>query len=200
MGRKLPAVDAYIERAAPFARPILRKVRALFHKALPEVEERIRWGFPNFDQDGILGGMAAFKAHATFGLWRTGEIPEARKLFSANSPMGAGKLVEISQLAPDAALVRAIRAAARLNASGVRPKRTSKARKPPRMPAEFSAALAKSPKARAGFEKLAPGYRREYVEWIAEAKRPETRAKRLATALDWIAKGRSRNWKYQERC
>ena len=65
------------------------------------------------------------------------------------------------------------------------------------IPPEFAAALSANPAARAALEGFSPSHRREYVEWISEAKRPETRDKRIAQAIEWLADGKKRNWKYE---
>jgi hypothetical protein len=176
---KNPAVDAYIAKAAPFARPILQRIRGLFHQACPEIEEKIKWGCPSFERGGIIGLMAAFKAHCRLVLWK--DVAE--------------KITDVSQLPKDA--VARIRAGVAAQASGgkQRPPRTSKP--PLKVPPYFLAALRKNRKARAAFEAFPPSHRREYVEWIVEAKTAETRERRMSTALAWIAAGKSRNWKYR---
>ena len=72
MGTKDPRIDAYIEKSAEFARPILKKLRALVHKGCPApgVTETIKWGMPAFEYKGPFCGMAAFKNHCTFGFWK----------------------------------------------------------------------------------------------------------------------------------
>lgn len=195
---KNPAVDAYIAKAAPFARPILERVRKLFHEGCPAIEETIKWGVPSFEYRGMVGGMAAFKQHATFGLWRFAELPDPHGLFKTKSPMGAGKFTDVSQLPPDDVLVGYIREAVKLNESGVKPARPKKAKPPLKVPAPLMVALRKNKKALATFEAFPPSHKREYVEWIAEAKQEETRERRLATAIEWMARGKSRNWKYEK--
>jgi uncharacterized protein YdeI (YjbR/CyaY-like superfamily) len=65
------------------------------------------------------------------------------------------------------------------------------------VPQDLKSALARNAKARAAFEGFSPSHRREYVEWIEDAKRDDTRRKRLATAIEWMGEGKPRNWKYQ---
>jgi hypothetical protein len=201
---KSPAVDAYIAKSAPFARPILMRLRALMHKADPQIVETLKWGVPHFEHAGIIGGMAAFKQHAAYGFWSKRLVQErlgkdAEKLFpkSAERGMGGRKIRSVSELPPDALLVRAIRIAVALNLEGVRPKRTLKKKPPVKPPPYLVAALKKNAKARATFERFTPAQRREYVEWLTEAKQEATRERRLATTIEWLALGRQRNWKYQ---
>ena len=187
-------IDAYIAKAAPFARPILEHVREVIHRTLPQVEEGIKWGTPHFMLGGKnVAGMAAFKQHAAIML-----SAEDR----AGGGMGSyGKLASVDDLPPDEDLANRLRHARDLVAAGKSP--SSAARKRPKpgipVPDDFAAALATNPPARAHFDGFTDAQRRDYLEWIVGAKREETRAKRIATAVDWIADGKKRNWKY-ERC
>ncbi len=193
-----PRVDAYIARSATFARPILRQLRALVHAACPAAQETIKWGMPAFMHHGILCGMAAFQAHSTFGFWRRGMTDViGRDGAKAKQAMGSlGRITSLKDLPSDRAMLGYIRQAARLNEAGgpARPKRKPKPALP--VPADLAAALRKNAKAAKTFADFSPSPRREYIEWITEAKRPETRAKRVATTVQWLATGRKRNWKY----
>jgi uncharacterized protein YdeI (YjbR/CyaY-like superfamily) len=201
---KNPAVDAYIAKSAAFARPILRHLRALMHRAHPRIGEAMKWGVPHFEHKGIVAGMAAFKAHAAFGFWSSRLLKEklgkdAAKLFptSGAAAMFGRRITSLEDLPPDALLIRAIKAAVALNEAGVRPKRALKKRPPVKPPAYLLAALRKNAKAKKTFEGFTPSQQREYVEWLTEAKQEATREKRLATTLEWLAEGKQRNWKYQ---
>ena len=192
-------VDAYIAKAAPFAQPILKKLRALFHKACPQIEETIKWGVPHFDYKGVVAGMAAFKNHASFGFWKGKLLSDPLKLFQGvgNGAMGGLRLHSVKDLPSDQDLLEYIREAVRLNDEGIkapRPKRAAK--KPATVPPDLRAALKTNKKALATFEAFSPSHKREYVEWITEAKQDATRAKRLATTIEWLAEGKPRNWKY----
>jgi len=193
-----PRVDAYIAKSADFARPILEEIRARVHAACPNVEETIKWGMPSFVHAGaILCGMAAFKQHASFGYWKHALVMgEAER-----DGMGSyGRLASVRDLPPKARMQADLRKAMKLNEDGVKPERRKSAPRPaPEVPDELASALEKNKAAKATFDAFAPGCRREYIEWIVEAKREETRAKRLAQALEWMAQGKRRNWKY-ERC
>jgi uncharacterized protein YdeI (YjbR/CyaY-like superfamily) len=191
-----PRIDAYIARQADFARPILEHLRAAVHEACPGAEEAIKWGMPFFLLNGRpLANMAAFKAHASFGFWRGGDVvgDAARE-----GAMGQfGRLTALADLPPPETLAALIRAAADKAAQGPAP-RAAKALKPELpVPEELRAALEAEPKAAATFDAFPPGCRREYVEWVSDAKRPETRAKRVAQAVEWMAQGKRRNWKYE---
>ena len=194
-----PRIDAYIARQADFARPVLRHLRAAVHAACPEAEETLKWSMPHFLYKGqMLVGMAAFKAHATFGFWRAKEV--LGETGAEREAMGQfGRLTSVADLPPDEILQGLIREAMALTDSGSRPARSKAAPKPePETPPELHAALAANPAARATFDGFPPSCRREYVEWVAEAKRPETRDKRIAQAVEWMAAGKRRNWKYEK--
>jgi uncharacterized protein YdeI (YjbR/CyaY-like superfamily) len=195
-----PAVDAYVRKAAPFARPILTRVRALFRRACPDIEETMKWSFPHFEYRGVVGSMAAFKQHTTFGLWKASLLPDPHGLFAggADSSMGRVRFADVSELPPDAVLVAYIRAAVALNEQGVKVAKPRREKRPEaEVPADLRAALQKNKKARATFDGFSPSHRREYVEWITEAKQEATRQKRVAQAVEWLAEGKSRHWKYQ---
>lgn len=194
------AVDAYIAKAAPFARPIMAKLRRLFHKACPQIEEKIKWGCPSFEYKGMVGGFAAFKKHVSWGFWKASLLndPNGALKSTASSPMGGGSPTSVRELPPDDVLLDLIRQAVQLNLDGVklaRPKNAGRA--PPETPPDLAAALKKNARARATYHAFSPSHQREYVEWITEAKRPETRTRRLAQTIEWLAEGKSRNWKYE---
>ncbi len=198
MGQKDPRVDAYVSRAAPFARPILAQLRTVVHAAVPDATEAIKWGMPFFEHHGILCSMAAFKSHAAFTI-RGGDaiLGGAAK----DGAMGQfGRITALADLPPRARLSRLLREAARRNASGVKaPRPVRKARPEAVVPPDLARALRGNARARATFEAFPPGKRRDYVEWIVEARAAETRARRLGQAVAWMAEGKGRNWKY-ERC
>ncbi|MDX2218070.1 MAG: YdeI/OmpD-associated family protein [Burkholderiales bacterium] len=192
-------VDAYIAKSAPFAQPILNELRARVHKACPQVEEAIKWGMPSFQYNGkILCGMAAFKQHATFGFWRR-EVA-AGTAGSEHDAMGQfGKLTDVKQLPTKTEFTRMVKAAMALIDSHA--PATPATRKHPRpalaMPDDFQAGLKRNKAALKTFDAFSPSHRREYIEWIVEAKRDETRARHIAQAIEWLAEGKARNWKYQ---
>ena len=192
-----PRIDAYVERAQPFARPILEHIRNRVHAAVPEAEEALKWSAPAFTLNGkILLVMAAFKKHAALNFWRGQEI---RGEAAEHEGMGQfGKLTSVADLPADDELDRLIREAARLSAEAPAPR---KVKHLPAQQAElhpaFAAALDKAPKAKATLDAFTPACRREYLDWIADAKRDDTRDKRIATAIEWLNEGKKRNWKYE---
>lgn len=192
-----PRVDAYIANARPFARPILSKVRERVHAVIPEVEEAMKWSAPGFTLNGkILLVMAAFKAHAALNFWRGQELGDGQPKAGAMGQFG--RLRSLDDLPGDSELDSLIREAAALTAVPARPRKTKHAPKPlPPMSLEFQSALAEAPEARTTFENFSPSCRREYLEWISEAKQDATRVKRIATAVEWLSEGKRRNWKYE---
>jgi uncharacterized protein YdeI (YjbR/CyaY-like superfamily) len=202
MGKRIAAVDAYIARQQPFAKPILVHLRDLVHEACPDADEVIKWGMPHFEYKGPFAGMAAFKAHATFGFWKEALLREGKASLakSDEQAMGSfGRLRSLDDLPSRRTLASLIRKAMKLNDDGVKHPKRSSARKPivVRPPAWFMTALRQKPKALATYEAFAPSHKREYVEWVTEAKTEATREKRLATMLAWLAEGKRRNWKYE---
>jgi len=194
-----PRIDAYIANAQPFARPILEKVRERVHAVLPDAEEAMKWSMPAYLLAGkIVLITAAFKGHMALNFWRGQELEANHASVGAMGQFG--KIRSIDELPSDAELDRLIREAAALAKSAPAPRKPKHAPKPvPEMHPELAAALARSPKAKAVFDAFAPSHRREYLEWIGEAKRDETRQKRIATAIEWLTEGKKRNWHY-ERC
>jgi uncharacterized protein YdeI (YjbR/CyaY-like superfamily) len=194
-----PRIDAYIEGARPFAQPLLRHLRARVHALLPEVEEALKWSMPAYLVGGrILLITAAFKEHVALNFWRGQELRGAAA--DADAMGQFGRLRSLGDLPAPAELDRLILEAAELARSAPPARRPKHQPKPAaEIPADFAEALEKAPQARQHLDSFPPSARRDYVDWIAEAKRPETRAKRIATALEWLSEGKRRNWKY-ERC
>ena len=193
-----PRIDAYIAKQADFARPILEHLRRVVHEAAPEVEETIKWSMPHFTYKGrLFAGMAAFKAHATFGLWQASAV--LGETGAEREAMGQfGRLAGLGDLPPEGELKDIIRRAADHAQDPPKP-RPKKAPKPElETPAELNEALDSNPAARAAFDGFPPSARRDYVEWVIESKRPETRDKRIAQAVEWMAEGKKRHWKYEK--
>jgi uncharacterized protein YdeI (YjbR/CyaY-like superfamily) len=189
-----PRIDAYIERAQPFARPILQKVRERVHAVVPDVEEAMKWSHPTYCKSGkIVLGTAAFKEHASVHFWRGQELGFETK----SGAMGQlGKLTSADDLPPN--LDELIAKAVELSKSAPAPRKPKHAPKPPpQMHPEFASALAKAPKAKAALDGFPPSAQRDYLEWIGEAKQDATRQKRIATAVEWLSEGKRRHWRYE---
>lgn len=200
MPKRDPKVDAYIAAAEPFAKPILRRLRKVVHAGCPAVEESIKWGFPHFVYKGNIAGMAAFRQHCVFGFWKDALLFDREK----NGPKEAmgqfGRLTHVSELPNEEILVGYVRKAAELNDAGIKVARPAK--KPAtalKMPEHFTAALQKNARARKTFESFSPSKRKDYIEWVSEAKRDETRRQRIATSIAWLAEGKAHNWKYERK-
>jgi uncharacterized protein YdeI (YjbR/CyaY-like superfamily) len=202
-----PKVDAYLGKVQTFALPIMEHLRELVHRGCPGVEETIKWSRPFFEYRGvILCNMSAFKEHCSFGFWgeEIGAVLRDAKVVGEEGMGSLGRITSLKDLPSDKQMLGWIRQAAAFVDNGeytspiaarhkvVKPERPSV-----EAPAEFSSALNRNKKAAAMFRSFSPSCKREYLEWIADAKRPETREKRIATAIDWIADGKQRNWKYQ---
>jgi len=199
MGKHDTRIDAYVGKAAPFAQPILTRLRRLVHDGCPDVVETLKWGHPSFEYKGILCGMAAFKQHVAFGFWKHDLV--VGKTSRANEAMGSfGRIASLADLPPAARFDALVRKAMRLNDEGVKVERVKTRRKKPiAMHPGLAKALAGNPKARANFDAFAPSRQRDYMEWVGDAKQDATRQRRIKTAVEWLAQGKSRNWKYETR-
>jgi hypothetical protein len=198
MGKKDPRIDAYIAKSADFAKPVLNHIRKLVHAGCPDVEETMKWSFPHFDYKGMMCSMAAFKQHCTFGFWK-GALIVGKNGTKADEAMGQfGRITTISDLPEEDVLIGYVKEAVRLNNVGTKlpPKPRSKGKKELVVSDCFKSALKKNKKALATFEDFSYSHKKEYVEWITEAKSQGTRQRRLDTAIEWMAKGKSRHWKY----
>ena len=194
MGKKDLRVDAYIKRAAPFARPILKHLRKIVHAGCPNVEETIKWSSPFFERNGIVCFMAAFKEHCAFGFWKGALIFGAE---NKGAMRQFGRITSVDDLPNERQLIGFIRKAAALNEAGIKKLRPrSRVKQKVSVPSDLKAALRKNSKARKAFENFSYSHRKEYVDWITDAKREETRKRRLQTAIRWLSQGKPQNWNY----
>ena len=195
-----PRIDSYIANSAEFARPILEHLRAVVHAACPDVEETMKWSFPHFQYNGMLCSMASFKAHCTFGFWKGELLIEAADAKTREAMGQFGRIASIKDLPPKKTLESYIKKAMKLNDEGVK----APARTKPAVPRELvvpdylTEALALQPSALDHFNAFSTSKKRDYVEWMEEAKTEATRLRRLEQAVAWIAEGKSRNWKYEK--
>lgn len=199
------SIDAYIAKSADFAKPILEHLRELIHSTCPDVEEKMKWSMPFFDYKGeMMCHMASFKQHCALGFWK-GSImkdPALRETAASETAMGhAGKITSLKDLPSDKKIIAWIKEAMVLNENGIKlpPKPKAAATSEIKMPDYFSKALSKNKKAKTVFDAFTPGKRKEYIAWLTEAKTEDTRNKRMEMAIEWIAEGKSRNWKYEKR-
>lgn len=201
MATKDPRVDSYIAEAPEFARPILKHLRKLILQGCPEAVETIKWGSPFFDYHGLLCGLAAFKAHCSVFFWRDIDVSQwLPKTNTAGAGMGQfGKLTSLADLPKDSIVLACVRAAVEQRDSPAsKPKRARQPAKELPVPPDLKKALSTNAKAAATFKNFSPSHRRDYIDWITDAKRPETRERRLQTTLEWLAEGKQRNWKFME--
>lgn len=205
MGKRDERIDAYIEKSADFAKPILRHLRELVHRGCPQVKETMKWSFPHFDyRGGILCSMASFKRHCAFGFRKASLLSDSDKLLAqSREAMGQmGQIKSLDDLPPDDVLIGYIKEAARLNEENVKlpsGRAQTSGKKEIVVPDYVSEALRQNRKAHETFENFSYSNKKEYVQWITEAKTAETRDKRLATAIQWLNEGKSRNWKYERK-
>jgi uncharacterized protein YdeI (YjbR/CyaY-like superfamily) len=201
MPKKDERVDRYIEQSQDFAKPILLHIRELVHKACPQVEETMKWGFPHFDYKGMMCSMASFKEHCSFGFWKASLMTDPEKLFSIGDRDGMGhfgKIASLADLPSDDVMLAYIGEACKLNDDEVKlPSKPKKEQRELVVPKELLEALAKNEAAAKTFEGFPYSAKKDYTEWISDAKSDATRYKRLATTIEWLAEGKRRNWKYE---
>lgn len=192
-------VDRYVAQSAEFARPILKHLRELVHQACPNIQETIKWSFPHFDYKGIVCSMASFKHHCAFRFWKAKLMKDADKLADETAMGSLGRITQLDDLPPDSVLIRYIKEAAKLNESGVKlpAKSRDPAAKQLHVPDYIAKALRPYPKANDVFQNFSFSHKKEYVEWITEAKAEETRNRRIAKMIEWLSQGKSRHWKYE---
>jgi uncharacterized protein YdeI (YjbR/CyaY-like superfamily) len=205
MDKKDKRIDAYIEKAQPFAKPILKKLRNLIHKGNPDVEETIKWGMPSFDYKGPFCSFASFKQHAVFGFWKYQLLKDPKGYLQDISAQGGkamgnlGRITSIKDLPPDNIIVDFVKQAKKLNDEGVKlPPKPKKTKQELKAPDYMIKAIKKNKKVFDVFENFSPSHKREYIEWITEAKTEETRNKRINTMMEWLTEGKPRNWKYMK--
>jgi len=196
-------VDHYIAKSAEFARPVMEHLRELIHKAIPDIEEHIKWGMPAFYFHGPLCSFAAFKQHAVFGFWKTKLMDDPGGYLGERSNQGGeamgnlGRITNLKDLPPDKVILDFLKQAKRLNEEGIKVPAAPKKKGPvAEMPDDLLAALKKNKKAMTTYDNFSATNKKEYVEWITEAKTETTRKKRIETAVEWMAEGKIRNWKY----
>jgi len=202
MGKTDKRVDNYISKSAEFAKPVLNHFRKIIHSECPEVLETMKWSFPHFEYKGMLCFMASFKNHCAFGFWKAELMKNSQKLFSGigKTAMGnLGKIHCLDDLPSDKILKDCIREAMVLNENGIKlpTKKKSKIVKEIEIPSVLLTALRKNKTALDAFENFSYSHKKEYIEWITEAKTEVTRDKRIVTAVEWLSEGKSRNWKYE---
>ncbi len=195
-------IDVYINKSAPFAQPILEYIREVVHQASPLVNETMKWSMPFFDYKGTVCMMAAFKQHCGFGFWKASRLSDPHHLLNPGEESSAGSFGRISSIAdlpPKEALINFVLQAIELNEKGIKTVKT----KPPVnkaalvVPDYFIESLSENEAAKAMFSSFSYSQKKDYVEWLTEAKSEVTRQKRLETALEWISEGKTRQWKYQ---
>jgi uncharacterized protein YdeI (YjbR/CyaY-like superfamily) len=206
MGKKDKRIDTYLKTKAGDFAPILSHVRQLVHKACPEVEETIKWGMPCFEYKGPYFSFAAFKQHCVFGFWKATLLQDPKGYLGERKADGGeamghfGRVKQLSDLPPDRVIIDFLKQAMKLNDEGVKlPPRKKVSPKSITVPADLLAALKKNKKAHIAFEAFSPSGKRDYIEWLTDAKTEATRERRLLQALEWIAEGKPRNWRYMKK-
>jgi uncharacterized protein YdeI (YjbR/CyaY-like superfamily) len=195
-------VDAYIEKSPEFAKPILTHLRNLVHQASSELRETMKWSCPFFEYEGPVCQLVAFKQHCGFGFWKATLMDDPHDILNKHPDTAGsfGRITSLADLPADDILIQYIQHALSLNVQGVkapaRPK-SQPEKGPMAIPADFAEQLSLNAVLNQQFEKFSPSQKKEYLSWFEEAKTEATRAKRLATAVEWISEGKTRMWKYK---
>ncbi|WP_294671651.1 YdeI family protein [uncultured Fluviicola sp.] len=195
-------ITQYISKSADFAKPILHELREIVHDFCPDTEEAMKWSMPFFMYRGkILCSFASFKNHCSFGFWLHSEMSDPHGIFkrSLEGGMGSlGKITSLEDLPETEHLGAYILEAMALIEQGTIPRELNPKFKKPvgEIPEELTALLDVNPKAKAAFESFPPSYQREYINWITEAKREETKQRRLQQTIENLQEGKSKDWKY----
>ncbi len=193
-----PRVDAYIEKSAEFAKPILTHIRKIVHKARPDITETMKWSFPHFDHKGTVCSMASFKQHCAFGFWKQ-SLLEKDAFPTQKTAMGSfGRITSLDDLPDEKVMIQLVHQAVDLNEKGVKVAKKTVERKELVVPDDLIGALKQNKRAETTFDKFGYSHKKEYIEWITEAKTEATRNKRLATTVEWLSEGKGRNWKYEK--
>jgi len=193
-----PRIDAYIEKSADFAKPVLAHIRKLVHKACPDIQETMKWSFPHFDHKGTVCSMASFKQHCAFGFWKQ-SLMEQEAFPTEKTAMGSfGRITSVKDLPSEKVMIGLIHQAVELNEKGIKVRKKPVETKELIVPKDLTSALSKNKAAKAAFEKFSNSHKREYVAWIEEAKTEPTRNKRLATTIEQLSEGKGKNWKYEK--
>ena len=202
---KDPKIDQYIKSAQPFAKPILKKLRSIIHEACPDVVESIKWGMPAFEYKGPLCNIAAFKEHCVFGFWKQSLLKDPKKILQPLALHGGeamghlGRITSLDDIPNEKELIKLIQQSMKLNVDGVKVEKKKSDTKPLEIPEALLKALAKNKKAKTVFDSFSPSAKKDYAEWISEAKTDATIEKRLSTAIEWITEGKKRHWKYEKK-
>jgi uncharacterized protein YdeI (YjbR/CyaY-like superfamily) len=196
-------VDEYIAKSVEFAQPILSHFRRLVHECSPEISETIKWGFPCFEYKGMICSMASFKAHCNFSFWKGKELHDESGILlpvGNTDMMSFEKIKSINDMPNDEIIKKLIIQAIELNKENkTKTPNKPKTSKELEVPEFILNALKASASAEKTFHNFSYSHKKEYVEWIYEAKKEETKIKRIETMIEWLAEGKSRNWKYEKK-
>ncbi|HWB03022.1 MAG TPA: YdeI/OmpD-associated family protein [Verrucomicrobiales bacterium] len=192
-------VAAWMEQLSDFARPMIERIYKIIRKAAPQLEEGIRWSSPTFIGRGLVCSFAAFQKHVTLVFWRGAELNDTTGLLThgqGRSAMRSAKFTSLDQI--DDKVIRTwVTAAVALDKDPAKPKPKPQKRPEAAVPKVLAAALSRNPKARGAFDAMPPSHRREYCEWIAEAKQEATVQRRVEKTIEKLSAGEGLHDKYR---
>ncbi len=194
-------INQYIAENPEWQRKLLVRLRQLIHSTDAEVEETWKWNSPHFDHQGIMIGLQAFKEHVAVWFHKGSLIKDPKKLFE-KLPKGEEKGMRSYKLHEgdalnEAAFVDLVKQAVALNVKGTKLTDAKPAKKALVLPEDLGSVLHKDPTAWANWEAFSYSHKKEYIEWVTDAKQEETRKRRIAQALEKIREGESKEEKHQ---
>ncbi|MEO9802317.1 MAG: YdeI/OmpD-associated family protein [Reichenbachiella sp.] len=190
-------IDAYLTTVSSEHRPVLELIRKTVNAVDDRIQEDWKWRAPCFSLEGLVCWFVAFKSHVGLNFFKGALIEDIHNAFVESEDEDKGnRMIHFKSI--DEVKVKVIqdyvKQAVLLNEQGIKidfPKR-----KTLETPDYLIEALNKNKKAKDVFESFTDAQRKDYIEWLVEAKREETRNKRMTQAIEWIAEGKTRNWKY----
>lgn len=189
-------ITAYIEKATPEFKEVMIALRSVLNNPNFDIKEDWKWGAPNFNNEGMICWLAHFRNHVGMNFFKGTLIKDKYNLFTHYREEKGNrqlKFSDINQIIPEQ-IEYYIEEAIKLNQENIK---VVKKEIDTSLPLDLETELNNNPKAKMFFESLAPSYKRDYIEWIEEAKREATRTKRLATTMEWLSEGKKKNWKYE---
>jgi hypothetical protein len=190
-------INLYIAELPDWQRKHLVRVRQLIHSTEERIEEAWRGNAPHFDHQGSLIGMHAFKSCVSIWFHKGASLKDGHGLFKLTEKDAEREVrkykIHEGESINEKAFLDLLKQALKVNAAqagGAETKPTSRALV---VPSDMEQVLRKDEQAWAQWEGLAASHKREYVEWITDAKQDETRKRRLAKALEMIRDGQAKN-------
>jgi len=190
-------IDEAFSKFTGFQKEYCNHLRKLIHKAMPDVKEDWKWG-PNFNVNGMVCGVWGFKDHVKLVFFKGSAMKDTYKLFNQGKENEGNRSINFSSAdkIDDKKIIEYLKEAAEINRKGI--KLVKKEIKVV-MPAILVKALNKDKASKTYFESLAPSHRRDYADYISQAKQEETQLRRLDKVMEMLTDKRTLNDKYMKK-